>query len=48
MASSDGTEIRDDGEWLAELAALQCEIPPVTSVVRSQQFDSPCNAEKAR
>jgi len=48
MASSDGTEIRDDGEWLAELATLQCEIPPATSVVRSQQFDSPYNAEKAR
>ena len=24
MASSDSREIRDDGEWLAELATLQC------------------------
>ena len=48
MASSGSTEVRHDGEWLAELATLQCEFPPATSVVRSQQFDSPYNAEKAR
>ena len=26
MAASGSTEVREDGEWLAELAALHCEL----------------------
>ena len=26
MVSSGRTEVREDGEWLAELAGLQCEL----------------------
>jgi hypothetical protein len=26
MATSGGTEVREDGEWLAELATLYCEL----------------------
>ncbi|HXO87087.1 MAG TPA: hypothetical protein VN885_00455 [Candidatus Acidoferrales bacterium] len=54
MASSGSTEVRHDGEWLAELATLQCEFPSdgknslVDPAVRSRQFDSAYHAEKAR